>query len=288
MFNSNSKQLAETGYSEALKLAKSHYENFPVVSFLIPANIKKDAAIIYWFARTADDYSDEGNFSHSERLDRLQDFEDRLSVLLSNQPSDSWEVALKQTIFLRKLNPENFFNLLKAFKQDVVKNRYKDFNEVLAYCSNSANPVGRILLELFNIRDEKAFYYSDKICTALQITNFIQDTQIDYHKGRIYYPLDELEKFEVDEKEFEMNRINLNLKKLIEFSVNRVQNYFNEGKPLLEFLSGRFKYEIAWTINGGEEILNKIRGADFDIFIKRASLTKTDYLKLFIKSFIEH
>lgn len=288
MFNSNSEQLAETGYCEALKLTKSHYENFPVVSFLVPANLKKDVAIIYWFARTADNYSDEGNFSHSERLDRLQDFEDRLSALLSNQLGNNLEAALKQTIVKRNLNPENFFNLLKAFKQDVEKNRYKDFNEVLAYCSNSANPVGRILLELFDIKDERAIYYSDKICTALQITNFIQDTQIDYRKGRIYYPLDDMKKFEVDEKEFEMNRINLNLKKLIEFSVNRAQDLFNEGKPLLEFLSGRFKYEIAWTVNGGEEILNKIRGADFDILSRRASLSKIDYLKLFIKSFTKH
>jgi len=288
LFNSNSEQLAEVGYSQAIKLAKSHYENFPVVSFLIPGNLKKDVAIIYWFARTADDFADEGNFSHSERLHKLNAFEDRLSVLLRSQPENNLEAALKQTIVTRKLNSENFFNLLKAFRQDVVKNRYKNFSEVLAYCSNSANPVGRIMLELLNIRDNKAFYYSDKICTALQITNFIQDTQVDYQKGRIYYPLDEMERFEVDKKVFEMNKINLNLKKLIEFSVNRVQDYFNEGKSLLEFLSGRFKYEIAWTIKGGEEILNKIRGADFDIFTKRASLTKIDYLKLFIKSSIQH
>jgi len=288
LFNSNSVQSAKSGYSQALKLAKSHYENFPVVSFLVPGKLKTDVAIIYWFARTADDYSDEGNFSPSERLDKLQEFENRLSDVFSNHPADNLEAALKHTIVTRKLNPENFFNLLKAFKQDVVKNRYNDFNEVLAYCSNSANPVGRILLELFDIRDERAIYYSDKICTALQITNFIQDTQIDYQKGRIYYPLDEMERFNIDEKVFEMNRNNLNLKKLIEFSVNRVQNFFNEGKSLLEFLSGRFKYEIAWTINGGEEILNKIRGANFDIFTKRASLTKTDYLKLFIKSIIQH
>ena len=245
-------------------------------------------AIIYWFARTADDFSDEGDFSLSERLDKLNNLEDRLKDLLSNQTDNNLEAALKQTIISRKLDPDNFFNLLKPFKQDVVKNRYKDFDEVLDYCSNSANPVGRILLELFGIRDERAFYLSDKICTALQITNFIQDSQIDYQKGRIYYPLDEMERFEVDEKVFEMNRINLNFKKLIEFSVDRVQDYFNDGKSLLEFLSGRFKHEIAWTIYSGEEILNKIRGADFDIFTKRASLTKIDYMKLFIKSFIKH
>lgn len=288
MFNSKSEQLVEIGYSQAIKLAKSHYENFPVVSILIPGKFKKDVAIIYWFARTADDFSDEGDFSLSERLDKLNNLEDRLKDLLSNQTDNNLEAALKQTIISRKLDPDNFFNLLKAFKQDVVKNRYKDFDEVLDYCSNSANPVGRILLELFGIRDERAFYLSDKICTALQITNFIQDSQIDYQKGRIYYPLDEMERFEVDEKVFEMNRINLNFKKLIEFSVDRVQDYFNDGKSLLEFLSGRFKHEIAWTIYSGEEILNKIRGADFDIFTKRASLTKIDYMKLFIKSFIKH
>lgn len=282
------KYVAAIGYREAITVAKTHYENFPVVSFLIPRNLRKHVAIIYWFARTADDFSDEGNFSNSQRLHELQTFENNLRGLLIGPPESNLEAALKETIIIKKLSPENFFNLLKAFKQDVDKNRYENFREILDYCSNSANPVGRILLELFNIKDEKAFYYSDKICTALQITNFIQDSQLDYQKGRIYFPLDELKKFEVDEKVFEMSGINPNFKKLIEFSVDRVQNYFNEGKSLLEFLSGRFKYEIAWTIKGGEEILNKIRGADFDIFTKRATLTKTDYLKLCIKSFITH
>jgi squalene synthase HpnC len=274
------------GYIEAHRLAKEHYENFPVVSLLIPKIFRNDIAIIYWFARTADDYSDEGNYSSSKRLEKLQAFENRLNSLLNDISNNNFEAALRNTIITRKINPKYFFNLLKAFKQDVIKTRYADFNEVMNYCSNSANPVGRILLELFDIRDEKAFYYSDKICTALQMTNFIQDTKIDFSKGRIYYPADEMKKFGVNEKMFEMNEINDNLKKLIEFSVNRVQSLFDEGKPLLEFLSGRFKYEIAWTIKSGEEILNKIRGSDFDVFTERPVLTKTGYLKLFIKSFI--
>ncbi len=286
MFNSNSQILVESGYRGAINLAKSHYENFPVVSLLVPAKFRNEIAIIYWFARTADDYADEGNYSSSIRLEKLQALEDRLKSLLEDNSVTQFEAALRNTIVTRRINPEYFLNLLKAFKQDVIKTRYADFNEVMDYCSNSANPVGRILLELFDIRNDKAFYYSDRICTALQITNFIQDTKIDFGNGRIYYPLDEMEKFSVNEKMFEMNEISFNLKKLIEFSVNRAQRMFDEGKPLLEFLSGRFKYEIAWTIKGGEEILNKIRGADFDIFIKRPVLTKTDYLKLFIKSFI--
>lgn len=274
------------GYNEARQLAKSHYENFPVVSLLVSAKFRNDIAIIYWFARTADDYADEGNYSSSIRLEKLQAFEDRLKSLLKDNSATHFEAALRNTIIKRRLNPEYFFNLLKAFKQDVIKTRYSNFNEVLDYCSNSANPVGRILLELFDIRNDKAFYYSDRICTALQITNFIQDTKIDFGKGRIYYPLDEMVKFGVNEKMFEMNEISHNLKKLIEFSVNRAQSLFDEGKGLLEFLSGRFKYEIAWTIRGGEEILNKIRGSDFDVFTERPVLTKTDYLKLLFKLFI--
>jgi squalene synthase HpnC len=274
------------GYNEARRLAKSHYENFPVVSLIIPKRFRNDIAIIYWFARTADDYADEGNYSSSIRLEKLQAFKDRLNLLLQHNSPTNLEAALKNTIVTRRINPEYFFDLLKAFKQDVIKTRYADFNEVMNYCSNSANPVGRILLELFDIRDEKAFNYSDKICTALQITNLIQDTTIDFGKGRIYYPTDEMEKSGVNEKMFEMNEISDNLKKLIEFSVNRVQSLFNEGKPLLEFLSGRFKYEIALTIRGGEEILNKIRGSDFDVFTEKPVLTRTDYLKLIIKSFI--
>ena len=249
--------------------------------------MRKDVAIVYWFARTADDIADEGDISVQLRLEKLAEFENRLKYVLSNSSCNNLEVALRNTILNRKLKQDNFFNLLKAFKQDVTKNRYTNFIEVSDYCSNSANPIGRILLELFNIRDEKAINYSDKICTALQITNFIQDTLIDYQKGRIYYPLDEMEKFGVDENLFEMKQINDNLKKLIQFSVDRTQTLFDEGKKLLTYLSGRFRYEIAWTIKGGEEILNKIRGADFDVFSSRPYLAKTDYLKIFIKALIE-
>ncbi len=285
LLKNNSHISVSSGYSQALNLAKAHYENFPVISVLIPLKFRNDIAIIYWFARTADDISDEGNISQQIRLESLKSFEERFEDLVNKNFENNLEAALANTIHSRNLNPQHFINLIKAFRQDVIKTRYKNFGEVLNYCSDSANPVGRLLLELFEVRNENAYNLSDKICTALQITNFIQDTTIDFGKGRIYYPEDEMEKFGVNEKMFEMNEISDNLKKLIEFSVNRVQDLFNEGKPLLDFLSGRFKYEITWTIRGGEEILNKIRGAEFDIFIERPYLTKTDYLKLFFKSF---
>lgn len=285
MDNSNLILTPEYGYEKALKLATTHYENFPVVSLLIPSGLRKDVAIVYWFARSADDFSDEGNFSAAERLEKLHSFEFDFNSILHNDPKNDFESALKATIINKNLSTDNFFNLLKAFKQDVTKKRYSDFQEVLDYCSNSANPVGRILLELFEIRNEKAFHYSDMICTALQIANFIQDTKIDYNNGRIYYPLNEMHQYGVDEKMFEENEISLKFKKLIEFSVDRVQKLFDEGKGILGYLSGRFRYEIAWTIKGGEEILNKIRGADFDVLKQRPYLSKPDYLKLFFKSF---
>ncbi|NNJ52456.1 MAG: squalene synthase HpnC [Ignavibacteriaceae bacterium] len=273
------------GYGKALKLAKSHYENFPVVSLLVPKDVRKHLAIIYWFARTADDFADEGNYTENERLNNLNDFEYRLIELLKGNHNSDFEIALSNTIKTKKSSSENLFNLIKAFKQDVTKKRHLNFDEVLYYCSNSANPVGRLILELVKIKDEKAFYYSDKICTALQITNFIQDTGIDFDKGRIYYPLDEMQKFGVTEKMFELKENNLNFKGLVEFSIDRTQQMFNEGKGLLNYLSGRIKFEIAAKINGGEFILNKIKEINYDVLNFRPVLSKMDYIKLFLKSF---
>jgi squalene synthase HpnC len=285
MNDQEKKSRIDTGYEEAFKIAKRHYENFPVVSFFLPSNIRKGTSIIYWFARTADDYADEGVIDSSERIKNLELFEERLTYLLSHESENYLESALRNTIISQNLTHANFFKLLKAFKQDVTKKRYSNFNEVRDYCSCSADPVGRIMLELLNIRNEKAFYLSDKICTALQLTNFIQDSALDFEKGRIYYPKDEMDQFGVTESVFEMKKNNLNFKKLVEFSVDRIQSFFDEGKGLLEFLSGRFRYEIDWTIKGGEKILQKIRGSDFDVFNKRPLLTKSDHFKILIKTF---
>ena len=277
---------AEFGYKEAIHLAKEHYENFPVVSFLLPSELIKHVAIVYWFARRADDLADEGNILENKRLDNLKNFEDRLNSLIERKYDNHLESALYHTIKTLRITPTHFFNLLKAFRQDVIKKRYANFEEVLDYCSNSANPVGRIILELIEVRDEKAFYYSDKICTALQLTNFLQDTVPDFKKERIYFPIDEMDKFGVTEKMFELKENSLNLKRLVEFSVNRVQSFFDEGKELLNFLSGKIRYEIDWTIKGGEEILKKIRGSGFDVLSTRPALNKVDYVKLFLKSIL--
>ncbi|MHB1686044.1 MAG: squalene synthase HpnC [Ignavibacteriaceae bacterium] len=275
----------DSAYNDSIKFAKNHYENFPVISFLIPNKLKKHIAIIYWFARTADDIADEGELTQEERIKRLNEFEDRLTETLNGNYSTQFELALFSTVEEKNLSSEYFYNLLKAFRQDITTTRYENFSKLQKYCINSANPVGRLILELYDIRDEKAFEYSDSICTALQLTNFWQDTAVDFQKGRIYYPADEMEKFGVSEKMFELKENNFNLKEMVKHNVERTLKLFGGGKNLLSFLNGRLSYEIKWTIMGGEKILEKIRLFNYDVLNFRPKVTKKDFLYLLIKSF---
>ena len=284
--NESEHQNLNRAYFKSLKFAKSHYENFPVVSFLIPKNLRKHVAIIYWFARTADDYADEGNFSEGERLDKLNNFEFRMKQLLIGKAESDYEIALANTIYEKNLSADNFYNLLKAFKQDVIKYKYDNFDEIIDYCKHSANPVGSLILELFDIQKEEAIKYSNNICTALQLTNFLQDVSIDYKKGRIYLPQDEMDMLQITEKLFEDKENNHKLKQLVKHYIDRIQYLFDEGKKLYPFLSGRLKVEIKWTVAGGEEILNRIRKNDYNVLNNRPELSKTRMVSLLLKSLI--
>jgi len=274
-----------SAYKQALRFAKNHYENFPVVTFFIKKELRKHIAIIYWFARTADDIADEGSFSIEERIERLNLFELRFLNSLQGNFTDEFDKALYKTINERNLSKQHFLNLIKAFRQDVVKSRYENFDDIIYYCSLSANPVGRLILELHNIKEENAFRLSDKICTALQLTNFYQDTIIDYAKNRIYYPVEEMKKFNVTEKVFELKDFSLNLQSLVMLNVDRANKLFIEGTAISKYLSGRLNYEIKWTIEGGIGILNKIKKNNYNIFI-RPELSKKDFFILLIKSFV--
>jgi squalene synthase HpnC len=268
------------GYNEALDIAKSHYENFPIVSFFVPKRLRKHVVIVYWFARSADDIADEGNEKPEFRLVKLNEFEQKFKQALNGNPGSVFFSALSETITALNLTPKHFTDLLYAFKQDVVKKRYGNYEELLNYCNHSANPVGRLILELFNVRNKDAYYYSDEICTALQLTNFFQDTKIDFNRGRIYYTQAEMEKYGVTERMFELNENNLNLQKLVKFNVERAQVLFNDGKKLLKLLKGGLKLEVSWTVRGGEAILDRITKSNFDVLNKRPVLSKTDFVKL--------
>lgn len=281
-----SSEQIESAYAAALKFAKTHYENFPVVSFLVPKELRKHVAVIYWFARTADDLADEGNYTELQRLTALDEFQSNFTNALLTAPKSDNEHALINTINKKNLNPDHFINLLKAFRQDVTIKRYSTFDKVLDYCKNSADPVGRLILELYNIRSDDAFFYSDKICTALQLANFYQDLSIDYSRGRLYLPKDEMDHFNVDEKVFELKKNSLNLKQLLKYSVERTEKMLVEGSQLLKFLNGRLKYEIKWTILGGLETLNKIKVIDYNVINERPVLGKFDFIRLLLKSIV--
>jgi squalene synthase HpnC len=265
-------------------LAKNHYENFPVASFLTPKHNRKNVALVYWFARTADDLADEGDAAQDKRLDELNKFESEFQKSLNGESNDFYFNQLSKTIKSNNLTINYFTDLLSAFNQDVLKKEYESYDDVLDYCRRSANPVGRILLELFKVRDEEALKSSDKICTALQLTNFYQDTAIDIEKGRNYFPQNEMKMFNVTKKMFELKENNPNIKALVKHNVERAQLLFDEGKTLLKYLNGRFKIEIKWTIAGGEKILEKIRQNDYDVFSKRPKLNKIEFILLLVKN----
>lgn len=268
----------------SVSLAKTHYENFPVASFLLPKSKRSDIALIYWFARTADDFADEGQFSASERISALNAIEKYFLDSLNGIYVNNEFKGLSDVVVRNNLNPVDFINLISAFRQDVIKKRYENFDEILDYCKRSANPVGRIVLDIFNIRNADAYNYSDKICTALQLTNFYQDVEIDYNKGRIYFPLDEMKRFNVDESIFEMKENNPNFSALLKYSIDRTRVLFSEGKNLFSFLKGRLKTEIKWTVAGGEKILSKIEKNNYQIFGNRPKLNKTDIITILLKS----
>ena len=276
----------EKYFSEALIFTQSHYENFPVISFFIKKKLRKYVAIIYQFARQADDLADEGDLRSEERINNLEKYESQLNDTLKGKSTEGFWKTLKFIIDQNSLTPENFRNLIVAFKQDVIKKRYSSFEEVLGYCKNSANPVGRLILELHQINDENLKSYSDKICTALQLTNFYQDVSIDIKKDRIYISQNELDKYGVSENEIYERRFSNNFKELLKYQVQRTEKLFNEGRNLLNYLPIRLRFQILVTIKGGEGILNKIREIDFNVLENRPTLSKLDFIKLFLSAVI--
>ncbi|MCC6548616.1 MAG: squalene synthase HpnC [Ignavibacteriaceae bacterium] len=274
------------GYVEVIEIASAHYENFPVASVLLPEVVRKHIAVIYWFARSADDLADEGEKTPTERQEELDHFLEKYKAALKGEAEDYKWRALVHTITSRNLTKGYFEDLVSAFRQDTVKTRYNNFEELIDYCRRSANPVGRLLLELFDIRNEEANLYSDKICTALQLINFYQDVSVDLQKGRIYLPLNVLRKYHLSENNFVLDEQKGFFGQMMEDLAGESERMILEGRGLLPFLPFRLRLEIAATINGGLEIIKKIRNIRYQVSTIRPVLKKSDYLSIGIKSFI--
>jgi squalene synthase HpnC len=264
------------------RITYGHYENFPVASFLIPKRLRQHVCNIYAFARTADDFADEASYEGA-RMERLDEWEEELKRAYCGESAHPIFVAIEATVKEFDLPEKLFLDLIRAFKIDVAKNRYKNFGEVLYYCRHSANPVGRLILLLFGYKSGEWLEYSDNICTALQLANFWQDVSVDLKKDRIYIPQEEMAKYGVTEYDLEEGRTTEKLRALMEFQVGRTEKLFAEGKPLCRAVPDvRLSYELRVTWLGGMAILNKIRANGYNIFA-RPTLSKLDWMRLAAK-----
>lgn len=271
------KEILQNAYTECLHMAQSHYENFPVASRLLPKHLRQPIAVIYAFARRADDFADEGNLSNGERMAALTDFSNKLDLIEQGKGvEDTTFIALADVIKQHQLPISLFHDLLTAFKMDVTKARYANFGEVMEYCRYSANPVGRLLLHLNKATSPQNLGYSDAVCSALQLTNFLQDISQDLEEGdRIYVPQDEMAQFGVSEEDIRNKLTNPATRKLIEFQIRRTVKLMQSGAPLGKILKGRMGLELRMTIMGGSRILYRLNQQYDDVF-SRPRLSKWD------------
>ena len=277
---------AEDGFRHCEKIARNHYENFPVASRFIPKDVRKYIWSIYAFARIADDYADEPGFTVAKRLDNLNKWELYLHESYSGNPTHRVFAALAETVDRFQIPIELFQNLLKAFRSDVIVKRYETVEDVLEYCHHSANPIGRLMLLLFNYRSETMLELSDHICTALQLTNFWQDITVDLEKDRIYIPLEDFEECSYSEQDLQTKVFDERFQSLLALQVRRTIELFEVGRPLIHMVDRNLSWELKLTWNGGMRILHKIQKQNYDIFSQRPKLSFFDKLTLLFHSFL--
>jgi len=267
-------------------ITRDHYENFPVASVLVPRDKRPHVYSIYSFARIADDYADEPGLTTAERIDSLTEWEEHLIDAYRGHAHHPVFIALRETVDRFEMPIELFQNLLRAFRSDATTHRYESFEDVLAYCENSANPVGRLILLLFNYRSESTLELSDSICTALQLTNFWQDVSVDLQKDRVYIPLDDIREFAYSEEELFQHSFTPAFRDLMCYQVDRTRQMFAEGRPLLNEVGRDLRMELGLTWKGGARILQKIEEAEYDVLSRRPTLSFFDKASLFFSSFV--
>jgi squalene synthase HpnC len=269
----------DSAYTKCFQITRNHYENFPVASFLLPAPLRKHIAAIYAFARTADDFADE--FQDRERL---KDWRHQLLRCTDSQPENPIFMALSHTIKEFDLPVQWLDNLLTAFRLDLDKNRFASWSELESYCRYSANPVGRLILWLFGYRTEELMVYADQITTALQLTNFWQDISIDLQKDKIYIPTNLIQQYGLTENSILMQQSSPDFGMMMGELIEKTVAYFERGLPLLDRVSGRLRWELKFTLAGGQQILQKAEKHKQDLLQWRPTLSKWDWIKLAVQN----
>jgi squalene synthase HpnC len=268
------------------RLARRHYENFTVVSFLLPGDLRQHLYNIYAYCRWADDLADESD--SPERSLRLLDWwEQQLRECYGGQATHPVFMALGDTIRQFSIPIEPPVDLLVAFRQDQRQNRYESLDKVLEYCRYSANPVGRLVLYLARCHDPKRAVRADAICTGLQLANFLQDVALDWDRGRIYLPRTQLQQFGYDEAMFARRECNEAFRRLMEAAIAEAEGFLRRGIPLVTMMPEELRLDVALFIHGGLEILGKIRQVDYDVWNRRPVLSKYEKLRLVLRCWWE-
>lgn len=261
------------------RLARSHYENFSVASWFLPERLRQHFFNVYAYCRISDDLGDEvGDAGASLRL--LDQWEMELNACYEGQPRHPVFVALAETVRKFEIPKQEFADLLTAFRQDQTVGRYETFHDLLGYCHYSANPVGHLVLYLCGYRDAERRQLSDFTCTALQLANFWQDVSLDFLKGRIYLPLEDLRRFSVSEDAIRTGDNSTSFCEMMRFEVERARQWFVQGLPLVKAVDRKLATDIELFSRGGQEILNAIEQQGYAVLGRRPAISKMRKLAL--------
>jgi squalene synthase HpnC len=261
------------------RLARSHYENFSVASWFLPRRLRQHFFNVYAYCRISDDLGDEvGDTAAS--LELLDQWQHELEACYQGNPKHPAFVALAETVRLYDIPKHEFSDLLIAFRQDQTVTRFGTFNDLLAYCKYSANPVGHLVLYLCGYRDLERQQLSDFTCTALQLANFWQDVTTDYAKGRIYLPLEDLTLFNVSENEIACSQNTPAFRALMKFEVERAHDWFRKGLPLIQRVDRELAIDLELFSRGGQEILRAIQKQNYAVLGNRPVISKPRKLGL--------
>lgn len=270
-------------YCEAL--ARSHYENFSVATWFLPSRLRQHFYNVYAYCRISDDLGDEvGNPQQS--LELLDQWETELNACYAGSPRHPVFVALADTVKQCGIPKHEFSDLLIAFRRDQTVARYETFDDLLGYCRYSANPVGHLVLYVCGYSDPERQHLSDYTCTALQLANFWQDVAVDYQKGRIYLPLEDLRRFGATGADIEQRRATPQFIEMMKFQVQRAREWFARGLPLVKKVNRELAIDIELFSRGGQEILNAIEQQGYDVLRQRPVISKSRKLLLVARAAI--
>jgi squalene synthase HpnC len=261
------------------RLARTHYENFSVATWFLPKHLRQDFLNVYAYCRISDDLGDEVGDA-TTALALLDEWQTELDACYAGKPRHPVFVALAETVRKFEIPKHEFSDLLIAFRQDQTVTRFETFDDVLGYCHYSANPVGHLVLYLCGYHDAGRQQLSDYTCTALQLANFWQDVSVDYGKGRIYLPLEDLRRYSVSEEDLAQNRNTPAFCEMMKFEVARAREWFERGLPLVKSVNKELAVDLELFSRGGQEILNAIERQNYAVLGQRPVISKTRKLAL--------